>query len=211
MNAGYPLGLAAGSDLGCIGDTVGVPRTLAIVDGDVTYASFLEALRKGRTAVASTKGWRLDVRAGDKRLGDAIALDAPAEIVVELGADLAEPAPVQVLVNGVVVRDVEFPAGPRTMTTPVRIEKSSWVVARTRHVVTSAIYAIVGGRPIRASADDACFLMKYVDHLRTMVTTVRPDSPLFLGAELPAATARWDEARADFERRYREAGGTDCR
>ena len=76
--------------------------------------------------------------------------------------------------------------------------------------MTSAIYAIVAGRPIRASADDACYLLRYVDHLRTMISTVRPDSPLFLGAELAAANARWDEARADFERRFREAGGASC-
>jgi hypothetical protein len=210
MNAGYRLGLAGGSDLACIGDTVGMPRTLAIVDGTPTYDAFLDALRKGRTAIAATKGSILDMRASGKRLGEELALGAPGGVTVELAADLAEADAVAVLVNGSVAREVAVPSGRSTTSITIDVRASSWIAARSRRVLTSAIYVVVGDKPIRASAEDACYLMTYVDHLRAMVTAARPESPLFLGTELGAANARWDAARADFERRFRESGGTTC-
>ena len=65
---------------------------------------------------------------------------------------------------------------------------------------------LVDGRPIRASAADACYLLRYTEHLADLARSRRID----LGEDLPAALDAYAAAGAEFERRFREAGGTVC-
>lgn len=205
MNSGYRLALTGGSDIICLNDTVGSPRTLALIEGPLSYRATVDAVRRGRTAVASVKGHRLDLRVEGARLGDDVALATPS--AVEVVAPRAPLAPVEILVNGVVVRTLREDEERAT----IPIAKSSWIAARTRRVQTSAITVTVAGRPIRASADDTCFLARYVDHLRALAAQApRPETQLWLGPERERTLESYDAAKRELMARFREAGGERC-
>ena len=149
---GYRLALVGGSDIICLNNTVGSPRTLALVDGPLSYDAYLDAIRRGRTAVAGKKHNRMDMRVDGARLGSEITLAEPSDLTIDIDSELEEAATAQILVNGIAVRELALPAGPHLERTTVRAERSSWISARTRRVQTSAVYAILAGHPIRASA-----------------------------------------------------------
>jgi hypothetical protein len=73
-------------------------------------------------------------------------------------------------------------------------------------VHTGSIAVVVDGRPIRASAEDACYLARYVDHLSRLVSSGAID----LEEDTAEALEAYGEARAELERRFREAGGQAC-
>jgi hypothetical protein len=74
-------------------------------------------------------------------------------------------------------------------------------------VLTSPVYVLVGGQPIRASADDACYLLRAVEDLEGLVTSGR----LRLTASRADALAAYAEAAAELRRRFAESGGQSCR
>jgi hypothetical protein len=87
------------------------------------------------------------------------------------------------------------------------VTKSSWIAARSANGLTNPVYVLVGGAPVRASADDICYLWRSVDHLAGLVISRR----LFLyGAEREALGA-YEEAMGELQRRFAEAGGGVCR
>ena len=88
----------------------------------------------------------------------------------------------------------------------VGLPVSSWLSARTLRAATGAIYVVVDGKPIRASAGDTCYLMKYIDHLSGLVGRGQID----LGSDTSSALAAYQGARTDFEKRFAEAGGQGC-
>jgi hypothetical protein len=69
--------------------------------------------------------------------------------------------------------------------------------------MTSPVYVLVDERPIRASADDACYWVRY---LRFIAEATRTTDLETEQASIPA----YDAARDEFLRRFHEAGGTTC-
>ena len=59
---------------------------------------------------------------------------------------------------------------------------------------------------MRASAEDACYLIRYTDHLSRLVS----DGDIDLAEDTGEALDAYAAARAEFERRFREAGGQVC-
>jgi len=214
QNMGYRIALTDDSDIDCLGDQVGVPRTLALVAtgpgeegaSGLTYARFLDAIRQGRTVLAAGKGTQLDLLVNGARLGDEVALEAPGEVTVEVRSQLAQAASVDLLVNGVPAAQARLEAGAQTATATLQLSRSAWISARTARAQTSAIYVLVAGAPIRASAEDACYMVKYMDHLRGLVL----QGAFPLGDEQAATLLGYDEARTEFLRRFQESGGTTC-
>jgi cysteine-rich repeat protein len=86
QNAGFRVAIAGGSDWGCLTFVFGddTPRTDVIVDGPVTYESWLRAIKAGRTAAANGAGNRLNLRVEGRRLGDEVSLAAPQDVTVTL-------------------------------------------------------------------------------------------------------------------------------
>ena len=80
-------------------------------------------------------------------------------------------ADIDVLVNGEPATRVSVAAGVQLAQVKLPIAKSSWVAARRRYALTSPVYVLVGGQPVRASADDICYLRRSVEHLEDLVTT----------------------------------------
>jgi hypothetical protein len=120
---------------------------------------------------------------------------------------------IEVVQNGSVVAsqtaDVA-PGSPAAFETTVEFQKSGWLAARRmdwqngHQTHTGAVYVIVKGQPIRASAADAEFYVKWIDNL------IQQTSPggawsTFLSHDREAAQVRYRKARGIFEERAREA------
>ena len=121
----------------------------------------------------------------------------------------------KLLVNGVAVDMAAAGAGPDELEFQLTLNSSAWIAASVdvdsqRWVQTGAIYVIVDESPIRASAADACYLVRYVDYLeQTLVPALGRGATPF-GADTAAVFAAYAEARAVFMQRFVEAGGTTC-
>ncbi len=110
--------------------------------------------------------------------------------------------PVEIVVNGVPVASQRLLADGtiRTLTFDVAIDRSSWIAARilpSSH--TNPIFAVVGGKPIRASRRSAEWCLAAVNQCWSQkAAQIRP-------AELDAARAAYDHARQVYRQRLAES------
>jgi DNA-binding transcriptional regulator YdaS (Cro superfamily) len=110
--------------------------------------------------------------------------------------------PVEIVVNGVPVASQRLLADgtTRTLTFDVALDRSSWIAARilpSSH--TNPIFAVVGGKPIRASRRSAEWCLAAVNQCWSQkATQIRP-------AELDAARAAYDRARQVYRQRLAES------
>jgi hypothetical protein len=72
--------------------------------------------------------------------------------------------------------------------------------------LTSPVYVLVGGRPIRASPGDICYLWRSVEHLEDLVRM----RLLNLYESQDEALAAYREAVNELQRRFAESGGGVC-
>jgi cysteine-rich repeat protein len=207
QNAGFRVAIAGGSDYSCLADRFHerTPRTDAIVDGPLTYESWLLAIKSGRTAAAAGIGNHLNLRVEGRRLGEEAQLPAPGEVTATLET-AGSATDVEVLVNGEVVTRVPLAGGVQLAQVRVRVSRSSWIAARSPNGLTSPVYVIVGGQPVRASPDDICYLWRSVDHLEDLVTTRR----LNLYESAAESLGAYHEAAGELRRRFAESGGQLC-
>jgi hypothetical protein len=110
--------------------------------------------------------------------------------------------PVQVVVNGVVVATQPLVADGvvRDLTFDIRLERSSWIAARilpSSH--TNPVFALVGGKPIRASRDSVQWCLTAVNQCWTQ------KSPKIRASEIDAARQAYDHARQVYTQRLGEA------
>ncbi len=207
QNAGYRIAILGSSDYPCIHrDLASAPRTDVIVNGPLTYESWLEGIRRGRTVVTRGRGHRLNLRVDGTPLGGEVAARAGQMLQVSLESESPEPTGIEVLVNGAPAASVQVPAGTQVATLSLSLPRSAWIFARTARAATSAVYVVVDGQPIRGAAADICYLMQYTDHLSRLVRRGRLD----LGADTDMALAAYASAGEDFARRFVEAGGSSC-
>ncbi len=110
--------------------------------------------------------------------------------------------PVEIVVNGVPVASQRLLADgtTRTLTFDVAVDRSSWIAARilpSSH--TNPIFAVVGGKPIRASRRSAEWCLAAVNQCWSQkAAQIRP-------AELDAARAAYDRARQVYRQRLAES------
>jgi cysteine-rich repeat protein len=209
QNAGFRVAIAGGSDWGCLTHVFGddTPRTDVIVDGPLTYESWLKAIKAGRTAAANGAANRLNLRVEGRRLGDEVPLAASQDVTVTLETAGSSPADIEVLVNGEVAGRVTVAAGSQVAQLRVPIFRSSWITARSPHVLTSPVYVLVAGQPIRASANDVCYLWRSIEDLEGLVTSGR----LRLTDSRDEALRAYAEAVTELQRRFTESAGQSCR
>jgi cysteine-rich repeat protein len=208
QNAGLRVAIAGGSDWSCISDRFDelTPRTDVIVDGELTYERWLRALKGGRTAAATGVGNHLNLRVEGRRLGEEVQLAAPQEVTVRLET-AGRAADVEVLVNGEIATRVAVAEGHQAAQARVPVSKSSWIAARSPYVLTSPVYVLVGGRPVRASPDDICYLWRSVEDLEELVRI----GGLRLFESKDEALQAYREAADELQRRFAESGGGLCR
>jgi cysteine-rich repeat protein len=208
LNAGFRVTMTGGSDLPCIERdfTARTPRTAVFVDGAITYDKWLESLRLGHAVVTVPDGDRLNLRVNGVRLGGEVRVAAGVAVSITVEGRFAQADQVDLLANGVTIASFPVNPGPQAFETRLVMPASAWLVARTHRDLTNPVYVLVSDQPIRTSAADACYLIRYVDHLRNLVLARK----IRLGVSQGEAFAAYDEAQALFRQRFAEAGGTTC-
>jgi len=110
--------------------------------------------------------------------------------------------PVEVVVNGVAVATQPLVADGtvRDLTFDVPLERSSWIAARilpSAH--TNPVFALVGGKPIRASRDSVQWCLTAVNQCWSQ------KAPKIRDREIDAARRAYDHARQVYQQRLAEA------
>lgn len=157
LNAGMRIGLGNGSDHPA--RVTGCARLYVRVEGEFTYAAWIEGCRKGRTFTTSGPLLFLDVNGTD--IGDELRVDSGAPLTVTARAIARDPiGTLQVVVNGEVVREVKTSNTKAELSFEIPAEESLWVAARCSRAPyynalygpdvahTSAVYVVVDGKPI---------------------------------------------------------------
>ncbi|MCH7717229.1 MAG: CehA/McbA family metallohydrolase [Gemmatimonadetes bacterium] len=155
----------------------GTARTYARIDGPLSFDSWIEAVRAGRTF--ATNGPLLFVEVGGREPGSEILLDGDDSSSLHVHAELISIAPVdriEVLVNGAVAHTVR-PTGDGTrmeIDVQVEVPDGGWVAARAigpsnRYIgdnyafaQSTPVYVVRDGTPY-TSAADAEFLIQVID------------------------------------------------
>lgn len=205
LNAGFRVPLTGASDFPCLSGDVGETRTRALVEEPVSYTAFVEAIRKGRSVYVEVNAGELDLRVNEGRLGDEVLVTRGSTLTLTVDARLPAEGDVSILINGQTAQTVSIGSGPVSFQTVLTASTSAWMAVQTRGILTSPIYVIVDGKPIR-SAPDACYLMRYVDHLTDLVR----GGVIDLEASKEEALKAYAAARNVFALRHRQGGGTTC-
>ncbi len=219
LNTGFRPGLVASTDYSCnYNEPLGTLLTyVRIPDGHLTYDKWIEGLAQGRTVVSrNAHNEFLDLKAnGASQPGDEIRLESagPVKVRVEWKATQNDLGRIEVVQNGSVVASETAevaPGTPAVFETMVNFRHSGWLAARRtdwqngHRSHTGAVYVIVSGAPIRASAADARFFVSWIDNL------LKRSSPggqwsNFFTKDREAAQKRYKEARTIFLQRAAEA------
>jgi hypothetical protein len=210
LNCGFRLPASAGTD--CFLNRVnsrlpGSDRCYVRIDGELTYAKWIEGLRAGRSYV--TNGPIVEVIAnGEHRQGGTVKLKAPGKI--KLVSKVWSGVPLrraEIVQDGKVVATQVF-ADKGTSTevweTDVLVERSGWIAVRANGPAhpdnpggeafahTSPIYVEVADKPAQAR-DDAEFFLKWIDRLdlalRERNRYLTPADKAHVASQLDAARA----------------------
>jgi len=221
LNTGFRPGFAAGTDYPCNDlQPYGTLLTyVRIPDGKLTYRKWIEGIAQGRTVV-SRHGHDefLDLRVnGSATPGDEIRLEeeGPVQIRIEWRSVNGDLGRIELVHNGSVVASKTAwvaPGSPVVFETTLGLKTSGWLAARRMgawgndgHLThTGAVFVIVKGQPIRASAEDAEFFVKWIDNLLRMTSPGGAWSE-YLSDDREAAHKRYREAREVFLQRAAEA------
>ena len=233
LNVGFRTRISGETDFPCIYDErVGIGRNYAKVDGKLTYASWIESLRAGRSYVSDGKSHLMDFKVNGSAVGSEIKIgrgeNAHIEVNVAARLDplpdesirklslLQKPywdiertrveatrdVPVELVINGIArERKLVYADGqmrPVTFDTP--IEKSSWIAVRilpSSH--TNPIFAIVDGKPIRASRQSAEWCLAAVSQCWSQ------KSIAISASEKEAARKAYDHAREVYQQLIAES------
>jgi hypothetical protein len=133
LNCGFRLTATAGTDKMTTFVTVGANRVYARVDGEFTYQSWIDALRRGRTFVTNSP--MLTFTVNGQEAGSALALASRKHKGVEIQARAESQLPydkLEIVRNGEVIASAS-PSGPRHAA-EIRLEQpvrgSCWYAAR---------------------------------------------------------------------------------
>ncbi len=188
LNCGFRLAVSSGSDKMAMNPPMGSARVYAKAAGALTYDSWIEGIRKGRTFISTYP--LLEFSVNGKEAGENIALPAgKAQLQVKARARSLEAYDVlEILVNGKVVRTVK-PQGPdfeAVFNGAVEVERGGWIAARAHgrkmlpygatwwkmpvFAHTSPVYLEMPGRPAEARAS-AAILLEQLGYLKRWAET----------------------------------------
>ncbi len=212
LNAGFRVPATGGTDNFSdvfLDPPPGSDRTFAHVTGALTHASWLDAVKRGRTFFST--GPLLLLTVDGREPGEEIALAATAPTRMRVQAEVASIAPVEtleILVNGEVVQIVRA-TDPLKVTFDGQIDVplGGWVAARTTgpkskylgddyaFAQTSPVYVVRGGQRF-VKASDVQFLSDTCDAVWARVEKARWRSD----AERLAFKAAIDKAKAHYQK-----------
>jgi hypothetical protein len=180
LNCGFKLAATGGSAMGVMAVPLGYGRTYAKLDGLLTEANYLDAIRIGRTF--ATNGPILVLTANGLDTGAEIqySIARSQPILIRAGLrSIQDIDSLELIYNSKVVKKVDLssrvPSPILEESTVLRLKplRSGWVVARAiftspdghlRQAHTSPVYVTVDGKPT-ASKNDAEYMIRWIDRL----------------------------------------------
>jgi Tol biopolymer transport system component len=212
LNCGFRLPPSAGTD--CFLNRIfsqlpGGDRVYVHVPGPLTYAAWIDHLKKGRSFVSN--GPMLELTLEGKSLGESIKLTGPQKLRVKASARSQYPlAKVELIHNGQVVALLPLAKDDlsATLDREIDVKKSGWLALRASgpghpdsvvpavYAHTAPIYIDVAGSAMRSRAD-ALFFLAWIDDLAVMLRarTRIPDAELRRHVENQLDAARSVYAR----------------
>jgi TolB protein len=184
LNCGFRLPPSAGTD--CFLNRIfsqlpGGDRVYVRVDGPLTYAGWVDGLKKGRSFVSN--GPMLELKVDGQDLGSVIQLARPRKLMVRARARSQHPlAKVELLYNGQVAATLPLARDDLSATfeQAVEVDRSGWLALRASgpgnpnspvlFAHSAPIYLEVAGVPMR-SRTDAQFFLQWIDNLAVIVRT----------------------------------------
>ncbi len=182
LNCGFRVAASSGSDKMALNPPMGSARTYVKSSGPLSYESWIEGIRAGRTFIST--GPLLEFTVDGKIAGDKIALKpGKASLKVAARAISQEPYEVlEILVNGKVVK-IANASGPRheaRIDASIEIDRGGWIAARARgkkmlpygatwwqmpvFAHSSPVYLEMPGRPADAR-ESATILLEQLGYL----------------------------------------------
>jgi hypothetical protein len=219
LNTGFRPGLVAATDYSCNdNEPLGSLLTyVRIPDGKLTYDKWIDGIARGRTVISrSAHDEFLSLRVNDAaRPGDEVRLAGVGTVRVQIEWKSLKNSlgRIELVHNGAVVASQTAEAAPGTpaaFETTLAFHRSGWLAARRmdwqsgHRSHTGAVFVIVKGAPIRASAEDARFFVRWIDNLLEQTSPGGAWNKYFT-KDLAAAQERYREARAVFLARAAEA------
>jgi Tol biopolymer transport system component len=216
LNCGFRLPPSAGTD--CFLNRIfsqlpGGDRVYVKVDGPLTYAGWIDGLKKGRSFVSN--GPMLELTLDSQSPSSVIKLDGPRKLMVKARARSQFPlARVELIYNGQVAATLPLAGDDlsATLEQALDVGKSGWLALRASgpgnpnssiqalFAHTAPVYVEIAGAPFRSRAD-AQYFLKWIDDL-ALVVRGRDRVP---NAELRQhIEAQFDAARAIYARIARE-------
>jgi hypothetical protein len=136
LNTGFRLTPVAGTDYPCHRTYPGRDRFYTKVEGPLTYNSWLEGIRRGKTFV--TNGPILDFHVAGKEIGDEVVMEKAESITVE-GRVQFDPKRetvdrLELVEDRQVVKSVPLlsPASEINFRIPYAVHQTSWLALRAR-------------------------------------------------------------------------------
>ena len=219
LNAGFRIPATGGTDNFSdvwIDPPPGSSRTFARISGPLTLASWMDAIKRGRTYFSSGPLVRFEVEG--KGPGEEIAMTSSAPATVHVVADVVSIAPldaIDIIVNGVVSQTVRA-TNPLhvSLDGQVAVPDGGWVALRASgpksaylgddyaFAQTTPVYIVRGGKRY-LKAEDVQFLADTVTAIWTRVekSAWRSD------AERDTFRAAVDRARSVYQKLIAEAEG----
>jgi hypothetical protein len=216
MNCGFRVTASGGEDsISNMQQTpaLGAARVYAQLGDKLEWSRWVEAIDQGRTFI--TNGPLVELRVDGELPGAEIQRADPG--TVEVSARLETAFPVdrfELIFRGEVVKRIPLEAGGRAASWRGRVEvpQSGWFTLRALsdkpvypiddtnlHAETSAVYVIVGDKPIR-SKQDAEYFIRWIDD----ITRQAAEHPGWRSErEKEHVLGQFREARQVFEERAR--------
>jgi len=184
LNCGFRLPPSAGTD--CFLNRIfsqlpGSDRVYVRLDGPLTYAAWIDGLKKGRSFV--TNGPMLELTVDGQGPGSVIPGGKQRGVMVKAKARSQFPlARVELLYNGQVAATLALAKDDlsATLEQALEVDKSGWLALRasgpgnpnnpgpTLFAHTGPLYVEVAGAPLRSRAD-ARFFVQWIDDLALVV------------------------------------------
>ena len=131
LNCGFRVAASAGSDKMGLNPPMGSARTYVKTSGPLSYGTWVEGIRAGRTFIST--GPLLEFSVNGVEAGSVVKV-APGKLRVRARAISQEPYDVlEILVNGKVVRSAKPGAGERRQAVideAIEVERGGWIAAR---------------------------------------------------------------------------------
>jgi len=218
LNCGFRPGLAAGTDYPCASITIGTILTYAQCPGGLDYGDWTDAIKNGRTVIARNGHKEfLALAVNGKTPGDTVKLGAGGSVsaTATWTATQNMSGTVELIKNGSVVASKNCSvtsSNSDSLTANIDFSKSGWLCARrmgggVHQSHTAAVLVIVNGAPIRASATDADFFIRWCDTLLARSATGGAWANYY-PSQRTAARARYQQTRDLFLQIRNETAAT---